>query len=148
MSNKVNPGMNSHFSVIDHEGNEVLCEILLTTENEDTGKKYIVFYPIESKADEDGRIELMAASYTEGEDGTGDLNQIETDEEWEFIEEAIEAYTNMEEEHHCHCGCEGHDCHDGDCECDGHGCHEDNCECDDEDEEEDHHCCCGHCHHE
>ena len=40
----------------------------------------------------------MAASYKEGENGQGELFEIETDEEWEYIEEALEQFQNQEDE--------------------------------------------------
>ncbi len=109
-------------TVIDAEGNEKLCQILFTLESEEFNKKYVVFYPIEALNDDDSeQIQLMAASFTEGEDGSGELSEIETDEEWSLIEDAVADYeAQMDEE--C----------DGECECD------DECEC------EEHHCCCHH----
>lgn len=134
MANKIN-----HFSgqltVIDSEGNERLCQILFTLESEEFGKKYVIFFPIEQEDNEDEELmQLMAASYDEGENGNGELHEIETDEEWALIEDAVAEFEEtMEQEHGCGCGC-GHNCEDGECEG----------ECDDEE----HHCGCGCCHHE
>lgn len=138
MENKINP-IEGQLTIIDAEGTERLCQILFTLESEEFGKKYVVFYPIEQlEGEDDEQIQLMAASYTEGEDGLGELHEIETEEEWGLIEDAVADFEDsMEEQHHCGCGCEGHGCHEGECDCEG--------ECD---EEEEHHCGCGHCHHE
>lgn len=122
-------------SIIDAEGNERLCQILFTINSEEFNKNYVVFFPIEAlnEEDDDEQIELMAASYTENEDGNGELHEIETDEEWSFIEDAIADYEQQMEEHGCHCGCDhDHGC-DADCDCD--------CE---EDCESEGHCCCHH----
>jgi uncharacterized protein YrzB (UPF0473 family) len=137
MENKINP-IEGQLTIIDAEGNERLCQILFTLESEEFGKKYVVFYPIEQlEGEDDEQIQLMAASYTEGEDGNGELQEIETEEEWALIEDAVAEFEeSMAEEHHCGCGC-GHECGEGECECDG--------EC--EESEEEHHCGCGHCHH-
>ncbi len=83
--------VDGQLTIIDDEGNEKLCQILFTLESEDFGKKYVVFYEIAeaTDADEDGEIPLMAASYTETEDGAGELQEIETDEEWAYIEAAV-----------------------------------------------------------
>jgi uncharacterized protein YrzB (UPF0473 family) len=137
MENKINP-IEGQLTIIDAEGNEKLCQILFTLESEEFGKKYVVFYPYEVLEDEEeDKIQLMAASYTEGEDGNGELQEIETEEEWALIEDAVAEFEeSMAEEHHCGCGC-GHECGEGECECDG--------EC--EESEEEHHCGCGHCHH-
>lgn len=145
MENKINP-IEGQLTIIDAEGTERLCQILFTLESEEFGKKYVVFYPIEQlEGEDDEQVQLMAASFTEGEDGNGELHEIETDEEWALIEDAVAEFEeSMEanEHHHCGCGCEGHGC-EGECECDGE------CDCDGECEvdEEEHHCGCGHCHH-
>ena len=89
MENKVNP-IEGQLTIIDAEGNERLCQILFTLESEEFGKKYVIFYPIEQlEGEDDEQIQLMAASFTEGEDGVGELSEIETDEEWAFIEAAV-----------------------------------------------------------
>lgn len=109
----------NRLTFIDEDGNEVLCEILFTFNSEEFNKNYVLFYPVGSE-DEDGNITVMAASYTENEDGTcGELCNVETDEEWALIEEMLESFSEEE------CDCE---------------------ECDCEEECEDEHCCC--CHHE
>lgn len=87
-----NPNLiDGQLTIIDADGNEKLCQILFTLESEEFGKKYVVFYEISemSDIDDDGEIPLMAASYIEGEDGTGELQEVETDEEWAFIEAAV-----------------------------------------------------------
>ena len=144
MENKINP-IEGQLTIIDNEGNERLCQILFTLESEEFGKKYVIFYPIEQlDGEDDEQVQLMAASFTEGEDGNGELHEIETDEEWALIEDAVAEFEESMEaqEHHCGCGCDGHGC-EGECECDGE------CDCDGECEveEEEHHCGCGHCHH-
>ena len=106
---------------VDENGNEVLCEVLFTFNSEEFGKNYVLFYPVGSE-DEDGSINVMAAAYVEGPDGdVGELSTVETDEEWDLIEEMLESFT------------EDHD----DCDC---------CECDDEYEEEHEESCCCHQH--
>lgn len=115
---------------IDEEGNEILCEILFTFESKEFNKNYVLFYPVNGAEDEDD-IEVMAASYLPGEEGNGELFPIETDEEWEMIEDVLEQFEEAEDG--CGCGCED-DCDDEDCECE------------EEEDEEDHHCGCGHKH--
>ncbi len=136
MNNKINP-VEGQLTIIDAEGTERLCQILFTLESEEFGKKYVIFYPLEQlEGEDDEQIQLMAASYVEGEDGNGELQEIETEEEWALIEDAVEEFENsIEENHGCGCGC-GHNCEDGECD---HEC---------ENEEEEHHCGCGCCHHE
>ncbi len=143
--------LEQHLTIIDEEGNEILCQILFTFESEELGKKYVLFYPLSSEEDEDGKVDVMAASYVEGEDGQGELSPVETDEEWALIEEVLQEFEESydeeaEEEHHCCCGHHGDECceeKDGCCEekeecCCGH--HGDEC-CEEKEE-----CCCGHHH--
>lgn len=114
----------NQLTFIDEDGNEVLCDILFTFNAEEFNKNYVLFYPVGSE-DEDGNVEIMAASYVEEEDGScGELSDVTTDEEWELIEEMLEAF-----------------CEDNDCDCDCDDCDCEDCECDDDEEE----CCC--CHH-
>lgn len=126
--NEIKP-TDGQLTIIDGEGNEKLCQILFTIESENFGKKYVVFYPIESIEDEESeKIELMAAVYKEGEDGQGELFQVESDEEWQMLEEAVQQYEDgLDDE----CCCD----HDG-CECEGE-CEEENCD-------DNQHCCCHH----
>lgn len=94
--NNQNP-IDGQLTIIDAEGNEKLCQILFTLESEEFGKKYVVFYEISelSGADDDSDIELMAASYVETEDGSGELQEIETDAEWEYIEAAVSDFDSQ-----------------------------------------------------
>lgn len=103
---------------IDEEGNEVLCEILFTFDSEEFQKSYVLFYPVGGENEEE--VEVMAASYIPKEDGSvGELNEIETDEEWNLIEDTLDSFSD-----------------DEDCDCE-HGCGcDDDCECGDEDEDE------------
>lgn len=104
---------------IDENGNEVLCNILFTFESEEFGKNYVLFTPVTGEEEEE--IEVAAASYVPSEDGTvGELFAVETDEEWEMIEEVLASF-------------------DEDCNCDD--C---NGECEEECEEECGGCCCHH----
>ena len=113
----------NQLTFIDEQGNEVLCEILFTFNSEEFNKNYVLFYPVGSE-DEDGNLDVMAASYVENEDGTcGELHDIETDEEWELIEDVLADFAEED------CDCEDCDCEECDCE-----------ECDEEEE----HCCCHH----
>lgn len=74
--------------VTDEAGNEVKMEILFTFENEDNSKKYVVF---SNEEDESG--EVFASAY----DDEGNLLPVETDAEWQMIEEVIGAFQDDEE---------------------------------------------------
>lgn len=77
--------------LIDEDGNETLAEILFTFPWEETGKNYVVFTVGE---------EVSAAVYEEGENASGELFPVETDEEWDKIEEMLAAFSeeNLEGE--------------------------------------------------
>ena len=110
---KIEP-TNGQLTIIDGDNNERLCQILFTLESEEFGKKYVVFYPLSPTEEEEGFY--MAASYTELDDENGELQAIETEEEWALIQDAIDQYV---EENFNDCeGCE--DCDD---------CDEDECDC-------------------
>ena len=112
---------------VDENQNEVLCDILFTYDSEEFGKSYVFFSPV-TGADDEGR-EVAVASFKPTEDGIGELEVVETEEEWDMLEDVFEAFA--EEHGGCDCGCEG------DCDCDG--------DCDCEEEECNHEGCC--CHH-
>ena len=68
--------------VIDEDGNEIEVEILLTFDNDETGKSYVIFQSLD---DED---EVYAYSYTED----GNLDAIEDDKEYEMCQEVLNAF--------------------------------------------------------
>ena len=76
-------------TVTDESGKQVICDVLLTFENEETGKNYIVY--TDNTKDSFGKVQVYASVYTE-DDQTREisLQEIETDEEWETVSEAIE----------------------------------------------------------
>lgn len=69
--------------VIDEDGNQKEMEILFTFENEAKTRNYVVF----ADPDTDGE-DVFASAYDED----GNLIPVETDEEWEMIEEVIGAF--------------------------------------------------------
>ncbi len=77
----------------DEDGNEIVCEIIFTYDSEATGKKYVVF---QAEGDESG--EVGAASYVEKGNGEGELEPIETEEEWELLQDALNDFLDQEEE--------------------------------------------------
>jgi len=88
--------MNDDFEtmyVTDEEGNEIECEIILTFESDEFLKSYVVY---QKKNDESG--EYFAASYNPEDGDEGQLNQVESDEEWDLIEEVLESFLEDQEE--------------------------------------------------
>ncbi|OJG24969.1 hypothetical protein RR47_GL002063 [Enterococcus columbae DSM 7374 = ATCC 51263] len=84
--------------MVDDQGNETLYEILLTIDGqEEFGRNYVLLYPAGVPEEED--VELQAYAYIENEDGTeGELQQIETEAEWDMIEEVFNTFMAEEEE--------------------------------------------------
>ncbi len=77
---------NRYFTITDKDGNTIEYEILFTFDSEETSKSYIVF--TDNTFDKDGNIITYAANY----DKTGEvleLQDIETEEEWNLIENLL-----------------------------------------------------------
>ncbi len=88
---------NGKLTIINEEGKEEECEILFTFDSEIYNKSYVIYYPVGVSGDEE--IEVMASAFTEDEaGGSGKLLPIETDEEWDMIEEVLETFADENEE--------------------------------------------------
>lgn len=74
--------------VTDELGNEKRMEILFTFEDEEHGKKYVVFADPDVESEE-----VFASAY----DDAGNLLPVKSDEEWAMIEEVILAFQEDEE---------------------------------------------------
>lgn len=79
-------------TIIDEEGNEHLLQILFTYEHPERNKKYVFFY------EEEAPEEVIAMEYNDD----GELFEIESDEEYEEVEEVFNAF--MEDD-----GCQDED---------------------------------------
>lgn len=88
-----------HITVVDENGNEQLCEVLFTFESEDFGKSYVFYYPIGSEYDDEEETEIHVSAFipSEGEQ-EGELQPIETEEEWDMIEEVWNTFCAEQEE--------------------------------------------------
>lgn len=69
-------------TIKDEDGNEHLMEILFTYEHDQRGKKYVFFYSKETPED------IIAMEYNDD----GELFEIESDEEYEEVEEVFNAF--------------------------------------------------------
>ena len=86
------------------DGSEVLCDILFTYHDEERNKNYVVFQVRESG-------DISAAVYNENDDQSGSLDKIETEEEWEMLEELLDEYSNQDEPKGSACaGCSKSSC--------------------------------------
>ena len=83
--------MDTKVTIYDEEGNEVEnLEILFEFEAE--GENYVLLYdPVK----DDGNV--MAFKYHKEDKGEGNLNPIETDAEWDMIEEVLGAFEDEQE---------------------------------------------------
>ncbi len=71
---------------------EKVAEILFTHHNEETNKTYVVFRFIDSD-------EISAAVYYEKSETEGFFEDIETDQEWEMLDEILSDYFDESEEY-------------------------------------------------
>ena len=86
-------------TVIDENGNEQLCEVLFTFESEEFGKSYVLYYQIGADETEDEEIEIHASSFTANDENEeGELQPIESEEEWDLIEEMLNTFLDEEED--------------------------------------------------
>jgi len=90
----------NQLTVVDENGNELLMEILFTFDSDDYNKSYVVYYPAGAEnEDEEGNVDLHVSAYVPASNNEGgDLLPVETDEEWEMIEEVINTFLADEEE--------------------------------------------------
>ena len=77
-------------TLIQEDGKEIVCDILFTYHHEEFNKDYVVFQVR-------GHGEVSAAIYHPTDGGNGSLERIETDEEWEMLEDLLDDYSNSQE---------------------------------------------------
>lgn len=83
-------------TLYDNEGNEVLYRKLLQFYHPEFKKEYLILAEESNFSDEDGDIELIPMISTDDEDGQ--LLPVETDEEWDMIEEVVNTQMDEPEE--------------------------------------------------
>ena len=76
------------------KGEEIECDVLFTFDNNETNKSYIVY--TDNTKDELGNIKVYANTYNE-DDEEGILGNIETEEEWNIIEQIFSSINDKEE---------------------------------------------------
>ncbi|UUV98041.1 hypothetical protein G314FT_01320 [Vagococcus luciliae] len=84
-------------TLIDDEGNEVLFRIHLTIDGkEQFGRDYVLLY--DASTPEGEEVELLAYAYEqEDNEAEGRLMEIETEAEWDMIEEVFNAFEAEED---------------------------------------------------
>ncbi|MGL4949889.1 MAG: DUF1292 domain-containing protein [Anaeroplasmataceae bacterium] len=109
-------------TITKEDGTEVLCEILFTHHSDKFKKDYVLFVQKDTN-------EASAAVYTPNQNGEGNLSQVETEAEWEMLEQLLADYADsLEEENEGGCGscgggcgsCGDHDDEDHECGCGNH----------------------------
>ncbi|SDI85987.1 DUF1292 domain-containing protein [Natribacillus halophilus] len=84
---------NERVIIPDEDGNDHVFEVLFTFNIDETERSYMVVTPVvnEDEDREDEEVEIFAFQYEEtNEDPSGfSLYPIESDEEWEMVEEMI-----------------------------------------------------------
>ncbi|SDY48967.1 Uncharacterized protein YrzB, UPF0473 family [Evansella caseinilytica] len=82
----------------DENGDEHLFEVLFTFDVDSTGNSYMVVIPEGSDEEdsEDDEVEVHAFRYEEPEGEELSLFPIETDEEWDMVEELLNTFSEEE----------------------------------------------------
>lgn len=87
-------------TIVDENGNEHVCEVILTFESEDYGRSYVLYHVLGKDDDDSEDIEIHASAFIPNEEGEedGELLPIENDEEWAMIEETLNTFIEESEE--------------------------------------------------
>ena len=85
-------------TIVDENGNEQLCEILFYFHSDEFNKDYVLYYPI-GEEDENGEIIVHASAFVQSDENTeGELMPIETEEEWDVVEEMYNTFVQEQED--------------------------------------------------
>ena len=95
---------NRDLTIVTQDGTEILCEVLFTNYSERFNKHYLVF--VQKGTDEAG-----AAIFDPNDTENTKLQDIETEEEWAYLEDLLDKYVAQQ------AGCDGEcsSCH-ADCD--------------------------------
>lgn len=87
-------------TIVDENGEEHVCEVILTFESKEFDRSYVLYHILDGEpVDDDEEIEIHASAFIPKEDGEdGELLEIESDEEWDMIEEVLNTFLEEEEE--------------------------------------------------
>lgn len=73
--------------ITNNKGEQVICDILFTFDNDETKKSYIVY--TDNTRDESGRVRVYASIYNPNDPKTK-LEDIKTDKEWKVIDTILQ----------------------------------------------------------
>ncbi|MCT8139569.1 DUF1292 domain-containing protein [Anaerobacillus sp. CMMVII] len=84
----------------DENGDEHLFDVLFTFDVDETGKSYMVLVDAGDAESDDEEMEVHAFRYEETGEGDDDLQlfPIETDEEWDIVEEMLNTFQEGEDD--------------------------------------------------
>lgn len=80
----------------DENGEEHLFEVLFTFDVDEMNQSYIAVIPVEQSEEEE--VEVYAFRYEEKDEDDLSLFPIESDEEWEIVEEMLNTLAEQENE--------------------------------------------------
>ncbi|MCR5112761.1 MAG: DUF1292 domain-containing protein [Acholeplasmatales bacterium] len=110
-------------TLTDDSGKTITAQILFTYHSDDLNKNYVVFLDTNTN-------QASAAEYFDDGNGSGHLGDIQSEDEWEMLNDLFEEYmenmSNNQKEGECCCG--------GNCGCDSGECGSEGCGS---------HCSCG-----
>ncbi|PRO65032.1 DUF1292 domain-containing protein [Alkalicoccus urumqiensis] len=92
------PGDDNKIVIPDENGDEHLFEILFTFDVDSTEKSYMVLAPEGSQTDDTEEVEVHAFRYEENENEELSLFPIDTEEEWDMVEELLNTFSGEEDE--------------------------------------------------
>ena len=79
---------NMHLTILDENGEKLDCEVVMYYDCLDNGLKY-VFYT-DNLLDEDGEYNMYCSRFLGIEDDQIKIGDIESDEEWDLLEEVLD----------------------------------------------------------
>lgn len=84
----------------DENGDEHLFDELFRFHVDATNKSYILLTPVGAEEDEDEEVEVFAFRFEdrEGEEDDIALFPVDTDEEWEMVEEMLNTFSEEQDE--------------------------------------------------
>ena len=80
-------------TIKDKDNKDIVCDVLFTFDSDKTNKSYIVF--TDNTKDEEGNLLVYANTYNK--DNSGELGLIETEEEWNIVEQILDSINKKEE---------------------------------------------------
>ena len=84
------------FTLVDEKGNEELYKEALRFQADNSDKWYICLYPVDQENDEEVNVQAFEMLPGESEDDDVQLMPIESDEEWDMVQQVINTFIDDE----------------------------------------------------